>query len=47
MNTIGATLIACLETAREGIGIEIDENYCKLAVKRLKKYGIEQQKLVV
>ena len=43
----GTTLIACLETAREGIGIEIDENYCKLAVKRLKKYGIEQQKLMI
>lgn len=42
----GTTLIACLETAREGIGIEIDENYCKLAVKRLKKHGIEQQKLL-
>jgi len=43
----GTTLLACLETDRKGIGIEIDENYCKLALKRLKEYGIEQQKLLV
>jgi site-specific DNA-methyltransferase (adenine-specific) len=42
----GTTLIACLETERKGIGIEIDRSYCELAVKRLKKYGIEQQKLI-
>jgi site-specific DNA-methyltransferase (adenine-specific) len=43
----GTTLLACLETDRKGIGIEIDENYCKLALKRLKEYGIEQRKLLV
>lgn len=43
----GTTLIACLEAERKGIGIEIDEKYCGLAVKRLKQYGIEQQKLIV
>jgi site-specific DNA-methyltransferase (adenine-specific) len=43
----GTTLIACLETGRKGIGVEIDEKYCELAVKRLKDYGIEQRKLVV
>jgi len=43
----GTTLIACLETGRKGIGVEIDKNYCELAVKRLKEYGIEQRKLVV
>jgi len=43
----GTTLIACLETGRKGIGVEIDEKYCELAVKRLKEYGIEQRKLVV
>jgi len=42
----GTTLIACLETGRTGIGVEIDERYCKLAVKRLKKCGITQRKLV-
>jgi len=43
----GTTLIACLETGRKGMGVEIDEKYCELAVKRLKEYGIEQRKLVV
>jgi len=42
----GSTLIACLETQRAGIGIDIDRNYCELAVKRLKKDGIFQKKLV-
>lgn len=41
----GTTLIACLQTNRIGIGIEIDKKYCDLAVKRLKSYGITQQKL--
>ena len=41
----GITLIACLETNRVGIGIEIDEKYCQLAVKRLKEHGITQRKL--
>ncbi|MEA3345267.1 MAG: site-specific DNA-methyltransferase [Chloroflexota bacterium] len=31
----GSTLIACLETDRAGIGVEISEEYCALAVKRL------------
>jgi site-specific DNA-methyltransferase (adenine-specific) len=43
----GTTLIACLLTGRKGIGIEIDKNYCELAVKRLKEYGIEQKKLII
>lgn len=43
----GTTLIACAETNRIGIGVEIDKNYCELAKKRLKKYGIiYQQKLI-
>jgi site-specific DNA-methyltransferase (adenine-specific) len=41
----GTTLIACIETRRVGIGVEINENYCKLAVKRLEKHGIRQKKL--
>jgi site-specific DNA-methyltransferase (adenine-specific) len=32
----GTTLLACIETNRKGIGIEIDQNYCALAVRRLK-----------
>jgi len=43
----GTTLIACLQTGRKGIGVDIDSKYCELAVKRLKEYGIEQQKLTV
>jgi site-specific DNA-methyltransferase (adenine-specific) len=41
----GTTLIACLETERIGIGVEINKNYCDLAIKRLKEYGIHQKKL--
>lgn len=42
----GTTLIACLETNRVGIGVEINKNYCDLAIKRLKEFGIYQGKLV-
>jgi site-specific DNA-methyltransferase (adenine-specific) len=42
----GTTLLACLENKRAGIGIEINRNYCELAVRRLKEYGIFQKKLV-
>lgn len=31
----GTTLIACAETGRKGIGVEIDKNYCELAKQRL------------
>mgnify|MGYP001025372259 CR=1 FL=1 len=43
----GTTLLACLETDRAGIGVEINRNYCELAVKRLKEHGISQRKLVL
>ncbi len=33
----GTTLIACALLKRKGIGVEIDENYCKLAKNRLLK----------
>jgi len=42
----GTTLIACLENNRTGIGVEINRNYCELAVRRLKQHGIFQKKLV-
>ena len=41
----GTTLLACLETDRAGIGVEVNKNYCELAVKRLREHGISQQKL--
>lgn len=31
----GTTLVACLETKRLGIGVDIDRKYCELAKKRL------------
>ncbi|MCD6512456.1 MAG: site-specific DNA-methyltransferase [Thermoplasmata archaeon] len=31
----GSTLIACALLNRKGVGVDIDENYCKLAKKRL------------
>lgn len=33
----GSTLLGCIHTKRKGVGIEIDENYCKLAKQRLIK----------
>lgn len=35
----GTTLLACLQTSRKGIGIEIDKNYCELAKKRIINEG--------
>ncbi len=40
----GTTLLACLETNRLGIGVEINKNYCALAEKRIKEY-LSQRKL--
>lgn len=43
----GTTLIACAETNRTGIGVEINRNYCELAKERLEKEaGIYQHKLM-
>ncbi len=33
----GTTLVACKETNRKGIGIELSEEYCKIANERLKQ----------
>jgi len=41
----GTTLIACLQTERVGIGVEINEAYCRLAAKRLEEHGIYQRNL--
>ena len=42
----GSTLIACALLNRKGIGVEIDENYCRLAKNRLiKEANINQKKL--
>lgn len=39
----GSTLLACLKTKRIGIGIDIDKQYCELAVKRLSSDGLLNQ----
>jgi site-specific DNA-methyltransferase (adenine-specific) len=36
----GTTLIACLQTNRIGIGVEINGQYCRLAAKRLRQQGV-------
>jgi len=33
----GTTLIACLQNNRIGIGVEMNEDYCRLAAKRLQQ----------
>jgi site-specific DNA-methyltransferase (adenine-specific) len=44
----GSTLLACLQTGREGIGVDIDKKYCELAKRRLLTEGqINQLKLDV
>lgn len=40
----GTTLVACAETQRQGIGIEIDAAYCALARKRLLKTRLADSK---
>jgi site-specific DNA-methyltransferase (adenine-specific) len=40
----GTTLLACLETNRLGIGVEINKNYCALSERRLTGY-LSQRKL--
>ena len=37
----GSTMIACLNTNRKGIGIELDQNYFEIAKKRIEK-GVEK-----
>lgn len=44
----GSTLLACLQTGRVGIGVDIDKKYCELAKRRLLTEGqINQLKLNV
>jgi site-specific DNA-methyltransferase (adenine-specific) len=35
----GTTLLACLETRRSGIGVDIDRNYCELARNRIRGFS--------
>jgi len=38
----GSTLVACSQTGRRGIGIEIDQGYCEIAKRRILKEGEKQ-----
>lgn len=40
----GSVAIACLQTNRDFIGFEIDEQYCKIANDRLKKMKLKNEK---
>lgn len=40
----GSTLVSCYETKRKGIGVEINKQYCKIAVDRLLKRCQAKQK---
>lgn len=43
----GTTLVACLQTGRRGIGLEIDGKYCEIAKQRLmKEMALNVQKLI-
>jgi site-specific DNA-methyltransferase (adenine-specific) len=43
----GTTLLACLQTNRQGIGIDVDKEYCDLAISRIETEGmINQLKLL-
>lgn len=39
----GTTLIACLETDRKGIGVEMDKKYCALAKRRILNYTAQSK----
>lgn len=41
----GSTLVACLQTNRKGIGVDVSKEYCELAVQRLKTFGLLEEKL--
>ncbi len=40
----GSTLVSCLQTGRLGIGVEMVDSYCRLAVDRIKASGLYQTK---
>ncbi|MFQ6072587.1 MAG: DNA methyltransferase, partial [Methanosarcinales archaeon] len=43
---VGSTLIACHNTQRKGIGVELNPKYVELTKKRFEKYGINTQSIL-
>lgn len=41
----GSTLLACLETGRRGIGVEVSRDYCEVISRRLKKAHLLERRL--
>lgn len=39
----GSTLVACINTNRNGIGIEMNENYFEIAKKRIRKHNLQRE----
>ena len=39
----GTTLIACLDTGRVGVGIEINKEYCELAARRVREHSFQKK----
>ena len=39
----GTTVIACLETGRVGVGIEINKEYCQLAARRVREHSCQKK----
>jgi DNA modification methylase len=44
---VGTTIVACGNTKRKGIGIDLSKKYCKLAEKRLKELKIVNKKQII
>ena len=38
---IGTTGVACLESSRHFVGVELDEQYCQIAEERLRGFTYE------
>lgn len=46
-NGVGTTLVACSKLKRKGIGIDLNENYCALAEKRLEELNIKSGQKII
>lgn len=46
-NGVGTTLVACHNTNRKGIGIDLNKEYCKLAKQRLRRLKIRKDQKII